>query len=82
MLQTTLAMLAIFVIGLAIGAIVMFGFCASKFTNDDPIGDLRIDESDPDGPYLFLELDQDVDLFRQKDTVTLNIKNESFIPQK
>ena len=45
------------------------------------IGALRIDRSDPDGPYLFLELAKDVDPVSTHKYVILKVKNENFITQ-
>lgn len=83
MVHTTIILVVMFILGFIIGGMIVFAIITSKFLKEsDPIGDLRIDESDPDGPYLFLELDTDVDLFKHKETVTLKVKAENFIPQK
>ena len=60
------------------------GFAISTVVNrEDPIGDLRIDESDPeDGPYLFLELKNKPSTFKNFKGVVLNVINESYISQK
>lgn len=43
-----------------------------------PIGDLRMDTSDPDGPYLFLELSKDgIDEIYTRRYVTLRVKIKS-----
>lgn len=47
-----------------------------------PIGDLRIDHSDPDGPYLFLELETEPDSLRQRKEVVFRVKFKDYIPQK
>ena len=46
------------------------------------IGNLRIDNSDSDGPYLFLELTKNISAFDKKKQVILNVRNKSYIPQK
>lgn len=46
------------------------------------IGTLRVDNSDSDGPYLFLELSANISSFNKKKQVTLNVLDESYIPQK
>ena len=48
----------------------------------NPIGTLRIDSSDPDGPYLFLELSSNVDFIKNKRYVTLKVDTKSYITQK
>lgn len=45
-----------------------------------PVGILRVDRSDPsDEPYLFLELNQPVDMVTNKKVVTMLVKHENFI---
>lgn len=46
-----------------------------------PEGQLRIDNSDPDGPFMFLEIYKGVGDISKKDTVTLKVCNESYISQ-
>lgn len=48
----------------------------------DPVGTLRIDTSDPDGPYLFLELHTGVGEVMQHKQVTMNVSTENYISQK
>ena len=45
------------------------------------IGTLRMDQSDPDGPYLFLELSRDPQVLKEYKEVRLEIKVEDY-PQK
>ena len=45
------------------------------------VGNLRIDTSDSDGPYLFLELSKDVGPISAHKYVILKVKNENFISQ-
>jgi len=62
------------IIGVLIGKVIF---------KDQPIGDLRVDRSDPTcEPYLFLELNSDVrDIMRRKNA-TFRVKVENFIPRK
>lgn len=46
------------------------------------IGTLRIDTSDSDGPYLFLELDKGIGDFYKDEYVTLRVSTESYLPRK
>ena len=48
------------------------------------IGDLVIDESDSDGPFLFLELNRckSVDELKKKKQVKLNVAQKNYISQK
>ncbi len=63
---------------------VIIGFIVGRvLPRDRPIGDLRVDHSDPDGsPYLFLELDTDVPTIMRKSHVMLRVKVKDFLPHK
>lgn len=61
-----------------LGYLVGFVICAI-FRPKDVVGTLRVDNSDPDGPYLFLEMENDVDVIHGKKYVTLKVKEEDFI---
>lgn len=67
-----------FVVGLIVGIIgVAFIF------RQKPVGTLRIDTSDPDGPYPFLELPPDgFYTIQNKKYVVLKVNTESYISQK
>lgn len=64
------------IIGIAIGLI-----CGILLTRKKPIGNLRIDRSD-DQPYLFLELDKDVGYIMRKESVSLRVRVEDFLPHE
>lgn len=67
----------IFVIGVVIGSII------TRIINRPlDIGTLRIDTSDPDGPFMFLELSKDVDSVTSKKYVILKVNLKSYISQK
>jgi hypothetical protein len=75
------------VIALAVG--ILIGVCIGMvwrgvYLKTSAIGDLRVDRSDPDSPYLFLELneDQSVRTIEQQNYVMLRVKVENFISQK
>lgn len=72
-----------FVLGLAIMFIALFPPLKAAFSRRRPIGDLRVDRSDPsDAPYLFLELDQGTDvntIIRSKYAV-FRVKLKDFLP--
>ena len=65
------------VIGVLIGFSVSYIICRKH-----PVGFLRIDKSDSDGPYLFLELKKSVDEVAAEKTILLEVKREDFIPHK
>lgn len=46
------------------------------------VGTLRIDTSDPDGPYLFLELHTPISEVMRHKQVTMNVSTENYISQK
>jgi hypothetical protein len=46
------------------------------------IGNLRIDRSDTDSQYLFLELDRGVGDISKKEFITLRVKNQNYTSQK
>lgn len=47
-----------------------------------PVGVLRIDASDPDGPYMFLELSEDISTVMDAEQVTLKVDIRDYISQK
>lgn len=67
---------------------LLVGFWAGRRTeknrilDQNYIGDLRVDHSDPDGPYLFLEIDPRAARFTEKEIVTLKVVHKDFVPQK
>lgn len=65
------------VVGIMIGFVVSF-----IIRRKHPVGFLRIDKSDPDGPYLFLELKKSINEIVTQRTVLLEVKREDFIPHK
>jgi len=74
MALTILSIIIAFVIGVLVGTIIH---------RDRPVGDLRVDHSDPDdGPYLFLKLDTDVASIMNKSRVVLRVKVKDFLPHK
>lgn len=62
---------------------ILIGFAVSAIIRQKhPVGFLRIDKSDSDGPYLFLELKKSVNEIVTQKTVLLEVKREDFIPHK
>lgn len=64
-----------------IGFVLGFSFC-EKTIRKSAVGDLRLETSDPDGPYLFLELDRPVDDWCQRRVIMLRVNLKKYIPQK
>lgn len=67
----------IFTIGFIVGSII-----TRIIIKPLDIGTLRIDTSDPDGPFMFLELSKDVDTVASKKYVILKVNLKSYISQK
>ena len=65
-------------IGFAAGAFIMYNKIASEET---PVGTLRIDESDPDGDYMFLSLNIPVDKVKAKKQAMLRVEVTHCLPQ-
>lgn len=62
---------------------ILIGFAVSSIIRrKNPVGFLRIDKSDPDGSYLFLELKKSVNEIVAQRTILLEVKREDFIPHK
>lgn len=71
------ASLCVLVLGVAIGIASEKCRIGRSIT-----GTLKIDSSDPDGPYLFLELDRTVDYVKSKDCVILRVDASNYLSQK
>ena len=67
----------ILAIGIAVGSII-----TRIIIKPLDIGTLRIDTSDPDGPFMFLELSKDVDTVASKKYVILKVNLKNYISQK
>ena len=67
----------IFTLGVLVGAIFT-GIAFRLFL----VGTLRLDHSDPDGPFLFLELSKRIGSVVSKKYVVMRVKAKDFIPHK
>lgn len=70
-----------FVCGVCIGMIVGCVLTHDDYRNNS-VGILRIDTSDPDGPYMFLELSKGIEYIRKHNFVILKVSTKSFIPHE
>lgn len=66
----------VLIIGMIIGVLfclVIYVFCIERLMRhrNQPMGALKIDTSDPDGPYLFLELNNELDEVVRHKVITL-----------
>lgn len=69
-------------IGAGIGILVGMSYAKKQMLKKYTIGDLRVDRSDEDGPFCFMELYPDCGDFITRDAVMLIVKKEDFIPRK
>lgn len=67
----------IFILGVLVGAIFT-GIVFRLFL----VGTLRVDHSDPDGPFLFLKLSLQPASIVPKKYVVMRVKAKDFIPHK
>lgn len=73
-----IAFLVAFAGGALIGMLITRGVIRYQSS-----GVLRVDHSDPDSPYLFLELERsDVDEIMKNRYVTLRVNTKNYISQK
>lgn len=70
--------IVLYIFGVVLG--VFIGIRISKRL-PPKVGALRMDQSDPDGPYLFLELREDPKILGEYKEVRLDVKIEDY-PQK
>lgn len=77
-LAMTEIMIAIIVFSIC-GYVLGYTFGRNKYK---PIGTLRVDSSDPDGPYLFLELETDLNVIKKEKYVLMKVDTRSYISQK
>lgn len=70
--------IVLYIFGIALG--IFIGIYISRWLLPK-IGTLRMDRSDPDGPYLFLELSEDPKILGEYKEVRLDVKLEDY-PQK
>ena len=75
-------MILLFILTGVLGIFVGF-VLHSFFTHKNPVGTLRIDNSDPDdGPYLFLELEADPSILNHNDYIMLKVDRTNYISQQ
>lgn len=65
--------IAWFVAGWVLGCVIS-NILYTKCKSDESIGTLRIDETDPDGAYIFLELRKGIPYVEGMRTVQLDVK--------
>lgn len=73
-----------YIIGSIVGTLIgiLSTWLAFRMTRR-PMGTLRVDQSDPDDePYLFLELNSNVDAIKKRKYVIFDVNVENYISQK
>lgn len=68
-----------FILGLIVG--IAIGFFVVVLTRYYPIGILHCDRTDPDGPHLFLELNESIGEITKLNYVTLQVDHNDDISQ-
>lgn len=69
------------IVGLTIGFIFGWIKGINRLLENRTIGYLRVDHSDEDGPFCYMEVEPDAGDFVQRDIVILKVKHEDFIPR-
>ena len=67
-----------FAFGILFGILFFIAY-GKKFKS---VGELVVDGSDEDGPFLFLELHESLSRVEEKNEVTLTVVHKNYIPQK
>lgn len=74
----------VWAISFLIGALLgkwMFSMRQKKMSRREPVGTLVVDRSDPDGPFLFLELGSSVERIEREETVLLRVERRKYLSQ-
>lgn len=69
------------VLSIFLSGIVMGRHFFKRNSDTMAVGKLRVDTSDSDGPFLFLEITEPVETFAQRKYVTLEVDISSYISQ-
>lgn len=69
--------LLFFILGMAVGVAAIYIWLTAKSD-----GSLRIGSSDPDGPYMFLEVRRSIEDIRKKPFVILRVNLKSYLTRK
>lgn len=69
-----------FLLGLIAGILLTIIFIKC-FLKPKIAGTLRVDQSDPDGPYLFLELNESIEKIIHQKKVVMNVNAKNYISQ-
>ena len=67
-----------FLAGVLIG--VAISMLIKMLRSKKPIAALRVDHSDPDGPYIFLELYEDIEELAKRKEALVEVKLKDYLP--
>ena len=71
-----------FILGVFVGFVIgIIPLIIVTIHKDKPIGDLVVDGSDRDGPFLFLELNVPLNRVEDKEKVELRVVHKNYISQ-
>ena len=71
-----------FILGVFVGFVIgIIPLIIATISKDKPVGDLVVDGSDRDGPFLFLELNVPLNRVEDKEKVELKVVHKNYISQ-
>lgn len=71
-----------FILGVFVGFVIgIIPLIIITIHKDKPVGDLVVDGSDRDGPFLFLELNVPLNRVEDKEKVELKVVHKNYISQ-
>ena len=71
-----------FILGIFVGFVIgIIPLIIVTIHKDKPVGDLVVDGSDRDGPFLFLELNVPLNRVEDKEKVELRVVHKNYISQ-
>ena len=71
-----------FILGVFVGFVIgIIPLIIVTIHKDKPVGDLVVDGSDRDGPFLFLELNAPLNRVEDKEKVELRVVHKNYISQ-
>lgn len=71
-----------FILGVFVGFVIgIIPLIIVTIHKDKPVGDLVVDGSDRDGPFLFLELNVPLNRVEDKEKVELRVVHKNYISQ-
>lgn len=75
-----MAMFLMWLSGLLVGIGITIIYYRRK--KEAPLGTLRIDRSDPDGPYIFIELYEDIPVLAKREEGRVLVEFKDYVSHK